>query len=227
MTFESDSLNWHNEALDLLERCTEILKDREADTLVTRAHVILHGLGFTEEMIQGPYKYLSGGWKCRLALASALLQTTDVLLLDEPVNYLDLPSVLWLENYIMESTQTIVTVAHDIDFMNNVTEELIVLKDKALIYFDGNLTEYEKTKKEKEKHAIRQQESLDKRRDQIEKSIQEGKKQARKTGDENRQRMVKSREKKLEDRWGVERNAAGHRFKVSPCESPRCVLIII
>lgn len=57
-------------------------------TTSSRAWSVLLGLGFTKEMIEGPYSNLSGGWKSRCALASALLMGSDVLLLDEPSNFL-------------------------------------------------------------------------------------------------------------------------------------------
>jgi len=90
-----------------------------------------------------------------------------------------------------------------------------VLKKEKLQYFDGNLFQFQRQMHRKLKHAKRQQDALDKKKEAIEKTITEGKRQAKKTGDENRQRMIKSREKKLQDRWGLEANAAGHRFKVS------------
>ena len=57
-------------------------------TTIARAWSVLLGLGFTKEKIEGPYSNLSGGWKSRCALASALLMGSDVLLLDEPSNFL-------------------------------------------------------------------------------------------------------------------------------------------
>lgn len=111
-----------------------------------------------------------------------------------------------------------------------MTEELIVLKREKLHYFDGNLFQYQKQEKNQFKHARRQQEALDKKRGVIEKSITEAKRQAKKSGDENKQRMVKSREKKLQDRWGLEVNAAGHRFKVryigTGCDSSASSLVV-
>jgi ATP-binding cassette subfamily F protein 3 len=91
---------------------------------------------------------------------------------------------------------------------------LIAVTNEKLDYFDGNLFQYQTEMQKKRKHAKRQQATLDKKREAVQKTISEGKRQAKKTGDENRQRMIKSREKKLNDRWGLEVNAAGHRFKV-------------
>lgn len=58
--------------------------------------------------------------------------------------------------------------------------------------------------------------AMDRKKEAIEKSIEEGARTARKTGDENRQRMVKSRQKKLDDRWGLEKSASGHRYGLLP-----------
>ena len=60
----------------------------DSKTTISRAWSVLLGLGFTKEMIDGPYSSLSGGWRSRCALASALLMGSDVLLLDEPSNFL-------------------------------------------------------------------------------------------------------------------------------------------
>lgn len=84
-----------------------------------------------------------------------------------------------------------------------------------MTYFDGNLAEFEATQRANLKDALRKQEALDKKRDQMQKSIADNAKQARKTGDDNKLKMIKSRQRKLDDRWGIETNAKGHRFKVS------------
>lgn len=210
-----DEDDWEQHASKLHAEAMTILEETDAATVVPRAHAILRGLGFSDEMISKPYSNLSGGWRSRCSLASALLLSNHVLLLDEPINFLDLPSILWLEQFVRNSDETVITVAHDVEFLNMVSDELIVLKNNKLEYFDGNLADYMRTKRRQYKHAIKQQGAMDKKKDLIEKSIQEGRKQAKKSGDENRMRMVKSRQKKLEERWGLERNAAGHRFKLN------------
>ena len=73
--------------LDYIEIFTDIVKV-DYKTTTSRAWSVLLGLGFTKEVIEGPYSNLSGGWKSRCALASALLMGSDVLLLDEPSNFL-------------------------------------------------------------------------------------------------------------------------------------------
>lgn len=102
-------------------------------------------------------------------------------------------------------------MAHDHEFIDAISQETIILRNKTLSYFDGNLTEYERHSRAERKGEIRMQEALDKKRGAIEKSIEMGSKSAKKTGDENRARMVKSRKKKLEERWGLETSAKGTR----------------
>lgn len=102
-------------------------------------------------------------------------------------------------------------VAHDREFVDNIAQEVIILRNQSLTYFDGNLTEYEVNTKEKRRALLKQQSAMDRKKEAIEKSIEEGARSARKTGDENRARMVKSRQKKLDDRWGLEVNDKGHK----------------
>lgn len=120
------------------------MEEMEASTALSRAMAILHGLGFSDAQVSGAFTALSGGWRSRVSLASALLKSTDVLLLDEPVNFLDLPSLLWLEGFIEQCSSAVITVAHDREFLDAVSNELIVLRKEKLSYFDGNLTEYER-----------------------------------------------------------------------------------
>ena len=132
-------------------------------------------------------------------------------MLDEPTNYLDIMSVIWLQNYIDNISSTVLVVAHDREFIDVITQETIILRNKTLSYFDGNLTESERQIRTERKGKIRQKEAMDKKRSAIEKSIEMGARTAKKTGDENRMRMVKSRQKKLDNRWGMEKNDKGTR----------------
>lgn len=62
---------------------------------------VLHGLGFSQADLSRPYKEFSGGWRMRVLLAKMILMQPDLLMLDEPTNHLDLPSIEWLEKYLI------------------------------------------------------------------------------------------------------------------------------
>ncbi|KAJ7741040.1 P-loop containing nucleoside triphosphate hydrolase protein [Mycena metata] len=204
-----------NQALDMLQNIQVTLELLETSSTEARAATILSGLGFTQEMIDGPYTSLSGGWRSRCSLATSLLVHSDVLLLDEPSNFLDLEAIIWLEGFLSAQSRTLVLISHDQDFLNNVVEETIILRNKTLEYFEGTPAAFEVNERKKAKQLTSAQEVLDKKREHIEKSIQQGIASAKKTGDENRQRMVKSRQKKLDERWGAETSAKGTRFKLN------------
>lgn len=191
------------------------LDDFDATSTEARAQKILFGLGFSNERINAPYSSLSGGWRSRASLASALLQPAHILLLDEPVNYLDLPAVLFVQHFIASIPHTVVTVSHDREFLDSISDSLIILRKEKLSYFDGNLTTYERESRQDRIHKLKQQELLDKKKAAVQKSIADAAKAAKKSGDDNKMRMVKSRQKKLDDRWGLEVNSKGHKFKLN------------
>ena len=94
------------------------LTDIEAHSAPSRAAIILSGLGFDEAAQARSCGEFSGGWRMRIALAAILFLQPELLLLDEPSNYLDLEGTLWLEAYIRNYPGTVLMVSHDRDLLN-------------------------------------------------------------------------------------------------------------
>jgi ATP-binding cassette subfamily F protein 3 len=107
---------------------------------------VLHGLGFSDKDIKRPYKEFSGGWRMRVLLAKMILQQPDVLLLDEPTNHLDLPSIEWLERYLLFYKGSVVIVSHDKFFLNRMVNKIVELYQQELHIYSGNYEFYEQEK---------------------------------------------------------------------------------
>ena len=192
---------------------------RRLGDLEARARKVLSALGFTDQTMQKRFNELSGGWQMRCMLASTLLQDADIMILDEPTNFLDLLGIIWLQKYLVdlqtESSKTVIVVSHDRDFIDHVCQEIIMIKDQSLVYFEGNLTAYEEDLQAKRVNLTRLKEAQDKQIAHVEKTIINNIRAGKKNGDENKLRQAVSRQKKLEDRMGMQTNAKGGRFKLS------------
>ncbi|KAI2085109.1 hypothetical protein LOZ36_004277 [Ophidiomyces ophidiicola] len=219
---EVDASNIQQETQAAVGMLDDLQAQLEAMNIVDRdkeARKILLGLGFKETSFDQPFNSLSGGWRMRCMLAGVLIQSADILILDEPTNFLDLLGVIWLETYLKrmreDSEKTVVVVSHDRDFLNAVCEEIVILKDHSLTYFKGNISAYEKDLDAQKLYWGRMKEAQDRQIEHIKSTIRENIKLGKKTGDDNKLRMAKSRQKKMEERTGVEVSATGGRFKLS------------
>jgi ATP-binding cassette subfamily F protein 3 len=107
---------------------------------------ILQGLGFANADLQRPYKEFSGGWRMRVLLAKMILQQPDLLLLDEPTNHLDLPSIEWLEKYLLHYQGSVVIVSHDRWFLDRMVTKIVEVFQQGLHIYGGNYSFYQQEK---------------------------------------------------------------------------------
>ncbi|WP_019090477.1 ABC-F family ATP-binding cassette domain-containing protein [Komagataeibacter europaeus] len=138
----------------ILERFGEVqarFEELGGYALDSRAREVLHGLGFSQEMMDGDVGRLSGGWKMRVALARILLMRPDVMLLDEPSNHLDLESLIWLEQFLAGYDGALLMTSHDRAFMNRVINKVIEIDGGSLTSFSGDYEFYEQQRAQNEK----------------------------------------------------------------------------
>lgn len=136
------------ERLGAAERKYETLGGYSCES---RAKKILSGLGFLPEDFSRDFSGLSGGWGMRVYLARILMFEPDLLLLDEPSNHLDIPSLEWLEQYLLQFRGSVVLVSHDRFFIDRLAQEIYELDRGLLTRYPGNYHAYEE---QKEKNYI-------------------------------------------------------------------------
>jgi ATPase subunit of ABC transporter with duplicated ATPase domains len=131
----------------ILERFGNVQEEYEhlgGYTLEAQAREVLHGLGFTDDQIDGDVGALSGGWKMRVALARVLLGRPDVLLMDEPTNHLDIESIIWLEQFLKSYEGALLMTSHDREFMNRIVSRIAEIDAGEIIAYSGNYDFYER-----------------------------------------------------------------------------------
>jgi len=149
---------------DILEQ----LEHKGIYELEHKAEKILTGLGFKEEEFHKPIAHLSGGWQMRTQLAKMLTYKYDLILLDEPTNYLDLEATIWLKGYLAGYDGTFIIISHDKIFLNDVTNYTLVLDDARMTKVKGNYEAYEEAKEIRNRSLEKQQKVVEAKREQLE-----------------------------------------------------------
>ena len=108
----------------------------------SRAGEILLGAGIEESMHYGLMSEVAPGWKLRVLLAQALFSDPDVLLLDEPTNNLDIHTIRWLEQVLVERKSTMVIISHDRHFLNEVCTHMADIDYRELKVYPGNYDDF-------------------------------------------------------------------------------------
>jgi ATP-binding cassette subfamily F protein 3 len=109
-----------------------------------RAATLLAGLGVPAARHGEPVASFSGGLRMRLNLAQALMCRSDLLLLDERTNHLDLDAVLWLEDWLARFPGTLLLITHDRDFLDGVAGTIVHFDARRLKTYTGNYTQFER-----------------------------------------------------------------------------------
>lgn len=110
---------------------------------------ILQGLGVSQGVAEQNLQKMSGGQQTKILLAKFLLEPSDILLLDEPTNNLDIPALLWLEEFLASSKKSMILISHDLVFLNAVANRVFELKNGVLTMERGTYGDYiERKKKE-------------------------------------------------------------------------------
>ncbi len=154
----SDKLAHYPEDTLLMSRLSEVMQRMDATgawELETNAKIILTKLGIGDFEVK--VGTLSGGYRKRIALATALLAQPDVLLMDEPTNHLDALSVEWLQSYLNRFRGALLLITHDRYFLDKVTNRIIEIDRGDIYTYSGNYSYYLEKKALAEESAVSSQ----------------------------------------------------------------------
>lgn len=167
-------------------------------TFRSEAIGILKGLGFEGDDLYKSMNELSGGQKTRVSLGRLLASSPDLLLLDEPINHLDLNSIVWLEGYLSSYKGSVIIVAHDRYFLDKIVDHVVDLSYGRTAVYNGNYTAFTK---QKEIYMVSYERSYEKQQ----KEIEHQKAVIEKLQSFNREKSIKRAEsrKKLLDKMDV------------------------
>ena len=113
---------------------------------------ILLGLGFLREDFARQTAEFSGGWRMRIELAKILLQKPDLILLDEPTNHMDIESIQWLEDFLINSAKAVVVISHDKAFVDNITNRTIEVTMGRIYDYKAKYSHYLELRKDRRVH---------------------------------------------------------------------------
>ena len=159
--------------------------------LETRVKVALGGLGFATEEFTRPFASFSGGWRMRAELSRVLASEPDLLLLDEPSNYLDLPAVDWLQRYLRQYRGTLMLISHDRYLLRTLTDIIVEVDAETATRYEGNLDWYLREREVRYQHLLAAKENQDHHREQLQRFVDRFRAQATKAAQaQSRQKLI-------------------------------------
>jgi len=181
----------------------------------SRVKVSLGGLGFSNDEIDKPFKSFSGGWQMRAELSRVLASHPDLLLLDEPSNYLDLPAIEWLQRFLRVYDGTLVLISHDRYLLRTLTSITIEVDANTATRYNGDLDFYLREREIRHANLLAAKENQDRRREQLERFVERFKATSSKsTQAQSRMKMIE----KLDDEAIVlpKRSLAAGYLRLAP-----------
>ncbi|MBP92875.1 MAG: glycosyl transferase family 2 [Flavobacteriaceae bacterium] len=150
--YESDDyMNIITKVSDLGEKYYA-LEDINYDAEVEKA---LTGLGFKRSDFTRQTSEFSGGYRMRIELAKMLLQKPDLILLDEPTNHIDIESVIWLEDFLLNKANAVMVISHDKAFIDNITNRTIEVTMGRIYDYKANYSHYLQLREDRRAHQIK------------------------------------------------------------------------
>lgn len=146
------------EYMSIIENVTDLgerfyaLEDVNYDSEVEKA---LAGLGFKRDGFTRATNEFSGGWRMRIELAKILLQKPDLILLDEPTNHIDIESVVWLEDFLLNKAKAVVVISHDRAFIDTITNRTIEVTMGRIYDYKANYSHYLELRKDRRTHQVK------------------------------------------------------------------------
>ncbi len=144
--YESDSYYSLIEQVSALSEKYYSIEEINFDAEVEK---ILLGLGFVRDDFTRPTSEFSGGWRMRIELAKILLQKPDLILLDEPTNHMDIESIQWLEEFLINSAKAVIVISHDRAFVDNITNRTIEVTMGRIYDYKVNYSKYLELRRER------------------------------------------------------------------------------
>ena len=209
--YESD------EYMGIIDKVTELgevyyaLEEVNYDAEVEKA---LIGLGFKREDLNRQTSEFSGGWRMRIELAKILLQKPDLILLDEPTNHIDIESVIWLEDFLLNKAKAVLVISHDKAFIDNITNRTVEVTMGRIYDYKANYSHYLELRKDRRDGQIKAYKEQQKLIAETQKFIE------RFRGTYSKANQVNSKERMLEKLEIIEIDEVDNsslRLKFPPC----------
>lgn len=150
--YESD------EYMKLIEQVSELsekfysIEETNYDAEVEK---VLKGLGFERRDFSRQTAEFSGGWRMRIELAKILLKRPDLILLDEPTNHMDIESIEWLENFLVNSAKAVIVISHDRAFVDHITNRTIEVTMGRIYDYKAKYSHYLQLRQERRQHQLK------------------------------------------------------------------------